>query len=465
MISLLTFFLFSFSLQASDYTSELKKLGQMKIEEGQCREMEAKIGQLLYATVYLKGNNQPENEAYIDMARDLNLGGVLPHYYENPSNQQIYDWNQKLKSATPIPTLVGVDYVFSCGLGYGKGVLFQAPADCKSQYYQLQAACHAHYGLNHALGPTVEHNSENPPSMKFENIEKEGSDLIKQFNQYGIPTTLKHFPYTPSEYNLHSQSRDTKLTKETVEQKLKNFEVLAPQADFAMSTHLYNSAIDKMEMATFSKTWVSLLRNQANFQGILMTDALFMIESYKANMIAMSRKWNDNEWKRKLNNQSIFAVRALLAGHDMVFLDATFQDTRKIFNDILYIACENTKTSNELRMTIKNSWKKITDYKKEEKQALLNSPTFNNEFLMKTLKVLQTDGPTCPQINEALALIKSAPTTGLKQYSFKKDKDCIDCQKKEIEIDKTPAQINELIKDIEKIEEHDPEDPTNHGEH
>ncbi len=76
----------------SDFTSELKKKSLIKIPLDECKEMESKIGQLLYASITLKvgASAKNDNDYYLEAVKDLNLGGVLPHYSERDP-QRIYE--------------------------------------------------------------------------------------------------------------------------------------------------------------------------------------------------------------------------------------------------------------------------------------------------------------------------------------------------------------------------------------
>lgn len=401
---------------ASDYTSQLAKEGALKITQKECKGVEDKLGQLLYATVYIddEKSKAASNEAYFNIIKDLNLGAILPHYSYSgnakSNGRSIYEWNQKMKTLSSTPPIIGVDYVIdACGLGYGKGILEDASlSECREDIYKFQAACHAYFGVSQAIGPTVERSSykgNHPYMLNSPQVVKDAKELVNEFDKVGVSTTMKHFPYTPEDYNLHKQSKDTKLSKQQVTEKLLPFKEMSKKVDFAMSTHLYNSSIDPEDMATFSKKWISLLRNEVKFDGILVTDALFMISEYQDTMKSMSRKWNHALWKKKLGDQSIFAVRALLAGHNMVFLDGTAQDTRTIFKNLLYVACEDNQISKDLRKHIADSHKKIIAYKTKHAADLKKVVPYNPEFIQALFKN-EERALGCEDIKEAMAFLK-----------------------------------------------------------
>jgi hypothetical protein len=156
-----------FQVFASDYTSQLAKEGALKIALKECKSIEAQLGQLLYATVYLddREDKAASNDAYFNLMKDLNLGAVLPHYSysgEDKNNGRlIYEWNQKMKTISTTAPIIGVDYVIdACGLGYGRGILEDASqSGCREETYKFQAACHAYFGVSQAIGPTIERSS------------------------------------------------------------------------------------------------------------------------------------------------------------------------------------------------------------------------------------------------------------------------------------------------------------------
>ncbi|MGE0527145.1 MAG: glycoside hydrolase family 3 N-terminal domain-containing protein [Bdellovibrionales bacterium] len=168
---------------------------------------------------------------------------------------------------------------------------------------------------------------------------------------------------------LHDKSEDTQVPQPTVHEILNIFRQVSGKTDFAMSTHLLNFNIDPDNMVTFSKKWIEVLRKDIGFDGILMTDALFMFDRYPASVRQMEARWPQDEIPLK-ETSSIFAARAILAGHDMAFLEGTATKTYKVFNDLLYVACQDKPTGKELNRRILESYDRITRYKEKNKEVL-----------------------------------------------------------------------------------------------
>lgn len=393
------------SAQARDIsTKKLEKTGKLNIPAKDCVETESKLGQLLYVNVDNFGagrkSGEATDQAYIDMVKDLQIGGVLPHTTSRNPLEMRKAYNT-IKGATTLPVMIGVDYhafdsskVFAkFGMGYGRGYLDKAGelgTKCLADHAFLEAFLHRAIGLNHALGPTIENHYGPTFLAKDANIvaPKAGA-AINELTQLGVAATMKHYPYTPQEFDLHYKTADTKILPARVKEKLEIFGKAADSVPFAMSTHLYNSQIDPDDMATFSKKWVDILRNDLKFDGILMTDGLFMFSRYDASMKQMSAKWPQDQIPIS-DSYTIFAARSILSGHDMAFLEGTADATYRVFDNLLSIACSGKPVGNELRERVNESYARIARWKKSNEENLRSTPNIP-ETLIDEAAVLQKE--------------------------------------------------------------------------
>ena len=371
------------SLPAS-ISDDLAKQGRLGIKPEQCREVEAKLGQTFYMTVDGYGTKQTVASEYNDLVGRIQPGGILPHF-QNHGLGDLRVATDKLKQVSKMPLMIGVDYekvyvgdagkTATLGMGYYQGLigkLNRASPECYEKVGYLEGLLHRAIGLNHALGPTVEFRPEAnfTPAEKNERI----NALMNGLAASAVETTLKHFPYTPSDYSLETQSKDTAVPASEVDAKyMPVYKEFANRAGFAMSTHLLNSQVDPNNMTTFSRKWTDKLRNEANFNGILMTDALFMISRYKDTMNSLTRTWTDTKNVTFHNDVSIFAAKALLAGHDMIFLESPAKETAEVFSDLVSLACQNSSTGQRLRSRVLTAFDKIKAYKDKNRDALNTS--------------------------------------------------------------------------------------------
>ncbi len=412
----LILFCFNKAFAGNTYTEALKKHNLLQIDYNTCEKIENQLGQLFYVNVDGFGENVNESihPLYIKMVHNLNIGGVLPHFGSiNDDYRQMRNSVYKLKKASVLPLFVGVDYIngklnkyktrFSyLGLGYGSGFMNSVnklPQKCASRRSYLHAIIHKAIGINHALGPTVDiskqwdychcggNGSEQDEARRhfldgdvksndstwcglekneIINIAKTAKAIINQYDNLGVLTTLKHFPYTPDDYNLHRFIKDTMVSQEEVIRRLRIFKLLSDDSSFMMTTHLLNSNVDDQDVATFSTNWIDLLRNWVGFSGLLMTDAIYMLRDEVESKIIekMYSKWVSKESFNITDKYSVFAARSLLAGHDIVFLESKLKDTVNVFKNLHYISCQNTQNGENLRNVIFGSYKRIFNFKK-----------------------------------------------------------------------------------------------------
>lgn len=354
-----------------------------KIKESECAEMKGKLGQLFYINVDGFGSNHTIHPAYEKLIKKMQPGGVLPHYNSKDIGA-IKTASQRLQVQSNLPLMIGIDYQSmngtNIGLGWGTGLadkLGKQDVSCFEKVGKIEAALHQYAGINNPLGPTVEYNLKSEHGFASQDLDYKKARLsvmLEAFRNAGLETTLKHFPYTPSDYNLHKTSKDTKIPVDEVDSKyMPIYRELAGQSGMLMTTHLFNSEVDPSNMATFSKVWMKKLRNEVGFKGLVVTDALFMINSYPDTMKQMSRDWPKhlaNDFSKDLTR---FAVKSILAGHDMVFLETSANETEAIYDDVAKFACTDDPMAKDFRKRVRESHKRITDYKKANPQLKTNS--------------------------------------------------------------------------------------------
>lgn len=359
----------------------------------QCSEIESRLGQLFYVSVDGVGAetlNRSIHPLYIDMVKDLNIGGVLPHTaaFHDSAREDI----KKLKEAANSPLLVGIDKVqisfgackTKCwatddlGFGFDLGLLrttARVSSFCRAAYFWYQSKVHSFMGINNPLGPTTEVH-QGSPLLSSQEVAKKNTphlralvDLIASENL--IPTG-KHFPFIPLTFNLHHQNADQKAEKKDVLARTQVFKDLGNSLPIVMTTHVLNSKIDSENMVTFSKAWIDLLRTELGYTGLILTDGLFMISNYPDSVNQMEKEWPKTGFGEfKTSPGTRFTVRALLAGHDMVFLEGSRKDTYQVFREVLLLSCQKGKPSEALRERILDSFSRIQHFKTQNQERLL----------------------------------------------------------------------------------------------
>lgn len=388
-------------------TAKLAKAGKIAIGREQCAGVERKLGQLLYVNVdgFNTASGEAIDPAYVRMIKELQLGGVLPKPATYDVNKMRTSY-RKLQESSREPLLIGIDYHMvsggaakeqskQFGLGFGGGMLATdgyLGLDCLESRAYLEAFLHRASGLNQALGPTIERGGQFGDFLKQSSgqVAPSARRLVNAFNELGVVTTTKHYPHTPDTYNLHTASEDTRIPRTEVSERLKIFKDVANESDLLMTTHLYNSNVDKNDMATFSPEWMRILREDLGYRGLVMTDALFMFQSYSASTKQMASRWPQDQVPMQ-NDQSIFAARSILAGHDFALLEGSAASTYRVFDDLLYVACQDKPIALEFRRRVDESYRRITEWKRSHAKNLRESKDIPNPMISEANQLLNPD--------------------------------------------------------------------------
>ena len=230
---------------------------------------------------------------------EFNVGGVI---LLGGSAAEIYLKTQKLQSYTDNPLLIAADIEEGVGQRFSGATEFpppmalgeiyeKNPIEAKKLAYEMgkiTAKEALAIGINLILAPVMDVNNNplNPVinirsfSSKTEVVSELGTAFIEGAKNFPILTTAKHFPgHGDTELDSH-------LSLPTIncnENRLNSVEIppfkaaIKASVDSIMTAHLNISVWDKNNPATVSsKILRRKLRNQMNFSGIIVTDALIM---------------------------------------------------------------------------------------------------------------------------------------------------------------------------------------------
>jgi hypothetical protein len=367
--------------------TQLEKRGGSGIPVSQALELKSKLGQLIYINIDGRGyrGGLAVNPVYLDLIRDLQVGGVLAHY-NTMDYKAIEKTNRRIYSLTNVPPFIGIDYLkikrlpgaakkgrprknyLLLGNGFKRGCLTTYSRLDEAEFdtiIGLHAFLLKSLGINQVLGPTVDN------SVECEDLRHRAVILFHSYDKFRLLPTLKHFPYLPLPHDLHRTSPDTKLPVAEVIKRISDFKALHSFARCIMTTHLYNSLVDAGNIATFSSKWVNLLKTSLDYNDLIMSDGLFMIKSYKHHPTdCASLFFKDLTVPPHVHPVSIFAVRAICAGHDIIILEGNDRDTYRVFYDLLFFACQQNITGERLRRRINDAYRKIINAKLGLKEVL-----------------------------------------------------------------------------------------------
>ncbi|MDP2302408.1 MAG: glycoside hydrolase family 3 N-terminal domain-containing protein [Ignavibacteria bacterium] len=235
----------------------------------------------------------------VDLA-ERNLGGII-YFAANIDNpQQIKLLSDTIKMTASTPPFIAVDQEggrvarlnfnngFDSTLSAHKlGTIFNSENITRAEAAKM-AEWLVQSGMNVNLAPVVDVNV-NPTSPAIGNLGRSFSSnpdtvtfhaswFIDEFNKKGIVTTLKHYPGHGSALN-DSHLGFTDITTTWSDSELIPYQQLISNGftDFVMPGHLFNANLDSVYPATLSyKTVTNLLREQIGFNGLTITDELFM---------------------------------------------------------------------------------------------------------------------------------------------------------------------------------------------
>jgi len=147
-------------------------------------------------------------------------------------------------------------------------------------------------------------------------------NFITLLSKYKILATLKHFPglgifQSDPHKEIPSSNINEKILKESI-QLFK--EGIDQNPGFVMTAHALYENMDKDNIATLSSVITTdILRNQLNFQGLIITDDL-------ADMPLS---------KDTITDRANIAIEAIEAGHNLIMFSHRPQNTKEIFSLIL----------------------------------------------------------------------------------------------------------------------------------
>jgi beta-N-acetylhexosaminidase len=235
----------------------------------------------------------------IDIA-ERHLGGVVLFEYHIQNPVQLMHLTGQLYSKSSLPFFIATDQEggrvarFNAKNGYDStysafqlGTEFDSE-DSTRQQAALMAGWLYEAGINIVLAPVVDLNT-NPSSPAIGAFDRSFSQnpetvirhtewFISEFSNKNVLTCLKHFPGHGSAIE-DSHNNLTDISSTWIESELKPYQFFIQQGfdDIIMVSHLVNQKIDPVLPASLSYLAVTkLLRDSLGFEGVVITDDLFM---------------------------------------------------------------------------------------------------------------------------------------------------------------------------------------------
>ena len=297
----------------------------------------------------------------LDIALQKNIGGVIFFTKDIQSKAQFVELIKHIKTVAKTSPFLSIDQeggrvertenihgrFLSPKYAFEKGAQFLA-TQTKTMLDELK-----NFGINMNFAPCLDVNSNpNNPIIGEREFSNDSDKVCKGFDivnkiyaNSNIIPVIKHFPgHGDANKDSHLELPQIDLSmEEMVQTHIKPFKhALKSNIEAVMVAHLHCTCFDKEVLPTsLSKNCINYLKNTLGFNGIAISDDMFM------NGV---KKFGDID----------ACLKGIDAGLDMFIYRDSSIETLNTLNEILKIV----KTDKELRQKVENSYSKIMEIKK-----------------------------------------------------------------------------------------------------
>ncbi len=283
--------------------------------------LDEKLGQMMLIETVWQGYNQDVD----NMVRGMHAGAMIIYQQNMANSTQLRDYIATIQAHASMPMLVtmdeeggGVDRLGYTGFDPPQPAALYVAQSGNPNVARQEGVTLSHelkaMGINVDLAPvvdvlTTQYPAELNTRLYGTNpavVEKYAGAFLQGLQQNGIAGTLKHWP------GIGSTTQDPHLTLPTITHSKAELQstdfapfkaLLVDDPAMIMVTHVVVPAYDPDFPATFSSTLVDgVLRGQLGYQGVVMTDSLYMggIKNFL----------HDNSIYSELPKAAVLAVKA-----------------------------------------------------------------------------------------------------------------------------------------------------------
>lgn len=253
---------------------------------------EEKVGQMFYVrcpnTNELEQINQYHIGGYILFGKD----------FENKTKEEVKSTIQSYQDEAKIPLFIGVDEEGGTVVRVSSNPnLRESPFLSPKDTFAIdgwdgiindaeeKAKLLLSLGINVNMAPDCDITSDTSGFMydrsfsdNVDDVDKFVSTVVSTSKEYHLGTVLKHFPGYGNNVDTHTGiAYDNRDYSEFTEKDFKPFIAgINAGADCILVSHNIVNCIDKNYPASLSENVHKIIRNQLNFNGVIMTDDLIM---------------------------------------------------------------------------------------------------------------------------------------------------------------------------------------------
>ncbi|HEY4503899.1 MAG TPA: glycoside hydrolase family 3 N-terminal domain-containing protein [Candidatus Paceibacterota bacterium] len=182
-------------------------------------------------------------------------------------------------------------------------------------------------GVNVNFAPVLEYITD-PDSFLYhrvfrgskENMTTNGENMVRGYQDAGIASVVKHFPgHDNDSIDSHKNLPISKIDKENLTEHMRIFEkvIEKEKPSMVMTAHVLFPKIDPTYPATLSPIFIKILRDDYNYDGVIITDDM--------NMGAITKSFGIEK----------SALQAVNAGNDILLYVAPIETINKAYDAIL----------------------------------------------------------------------------------------------------------------------------------
>ena len=251
-----------------------------------------KVGQMFYVRC-------PDTDD-IEQINKYHIGGYIlfGKDFENKTKDQIQNTINQYQNTAKIPLLIGVDEEGGTVVRVSSNPNlrespFLSPKDAYAQGgwdgivndTEEKAELLLSLGINVNMAPVCDVTSDTNGFMydrsfsdNVDDINKFVSTVVSTSKEHNLGTVLKHFPGYGNNVDTHTGiAYDNRDYSEFVEKDFKPFIAgINSGADCVLVSHNIVNCMDENYPASLSENVHKIIRNQLNFDGVIMTDDLIM---------------------------------------------------------------------------------------------------------------------------------------------------------------------------------------------
>ena len=269
----------------------------MNISTSQSLSIEEKIGQLLMVGFHGSTAEDPRVQEIVEQAKNGQISGVGIFKYNIKDKNQLESLLATFTNLE-VPLLITLDQEggkvqrLNSGNGFSDtssarevaGTM--SPEDAYEHYSSLGSMlstaafnfnCAPCVDLDDSPGCKVIGGIDRSYSSSISSVVEYAEKMIDGLADHKVLNCIKHFP-GHGRASDDSHERLVDITNTWTEEELEPFRLLIEtgKVDAVMSAHLMHQGVDPEFPGTLSSVWLSKLREDLNFEGVIVSDCLHM---------------------------------------------------------------------------------------------------------------------------------------------------------------------------------------------